>query len=108
MVKIGIENEDLMKQFKLTVTLPQQEDKKLWSTTKRKGEGAWNHLGLSHSVSWPLHILFTPTILEKYYTECKPSRGGLGMRLVYIHFYWAMPALGNFTQVRWWLFWYLL
>ena len=65
-MKIGIENEDLMKQFKLTVTLPQQEDKKLRSITKRKGEGAWNHLGLSHSVSWPLHILFTPTILEKY------------------------------------------
>ena len=72
-MKIGMENEDLMKQFKLTVTLPQQEDKKLQGssrpTTKRKGEGAWNHLGLSHSVSWPLHILFTPTILEKYVGE---------------------------------------
>ena len=69
-MKIGMENEDLMKQFKLTVTLPQREDKKLLGssrpTTKRKGESAWNHLGLSHSVSWPLHILFTPTILEKY------------------------------------------
>ena len=67
MVKVGIENEDLMKQFKLTVTLPQQEERRPQGPgpATKKGEGAWKHLNLAHSVSWPLHILFTPAILEK-------------------------------------------
>jgi len=71
MVKVGMENEDLMKQFKLTVTLPQQEERrpKGPGPTTKKGEGAWKHLNLAHSVSWPLHILFTPAILEKY--DCR-------------------------------------
>lgn len=71
MVKVGMENEDLMKQFKLTVTLPQQEERRPQGPgpATKKGEGAWKHLNLAHSVSWPLHILFTPAILEKY--DCR-------------------------------------
>lgn len=59
MLKVGIDDEELMKQFKLTVTKPP-------SQPGRTGINAWLYLGLSHSVNWPLHILFTPAILEKY------------------------------------------
>ena len=71
MLKVGMENEELMKQFQLTVSLPTPDPKKPSLTavaTARKEGGsasAWNHLGLSHTVSWPLHILFTPATLEK-------------------------------------------
>ena len=67
-MKVGMENEDLMKQFTLAVTLPQQEERRPPGSglSAKKGESAWKHLNLAHSVSWPLHILFTPAILEKY------------------------------------------
>ena len=55
MLKVGMDNEDLMKQFKLVVTLPPHKG----------GGAAWNFLGLTQTVEWPLHILFTPTMLEK-------------------------------------------
>lgn len=75
-MKVGMENEELLKQFTLTVVLPASEGKRPLAGRRWAGEAgggggsgekfsAWNHLSLSHSVSWPLHILFTPAILEK-------------------------------------------
>ena len=78
MLKIGLDNEDLMKQFKLTVVAPQpkrrgpplplsrakeqQQQGPSPAETKKPG---WSSLGLTHTVEWPLHILFTPAMLEK-------------------------------------------
>ena len=69
MLKIGLDNEDLMKQFTLTVVMPQrgvawgQESRgPAPAETKKPG---WSSLGLTHTVEWPLHILFTSAILEK-------------------------------------------
>ena len=69
MLKVGLDNEDLMKQFKLTVVTPQRGVSQTQESrgpapaeTKKPG---WCSLGLTHSVEWPLHILFTPTMLEK-------------------------------------------
>ncbi len=63
MLKVNIEKEELMKQFQLT--LPQTRAPR---GDGGRGEGvkeAWQLLGMSHTVEWPLHILFTPLILEK-------------------------------------------
>ena len=71
MLKIGLDNEDLMKQFKLTVVAPQRrrggskETRQGPSPPETKKPG-WTSLGLTHTVEWPLHIVFTPAILEKY------------------------------------------
>ncbi len=70
MLKVGIDNEDLMRQFRLTVSAPPPTKKLAFvPPTAPKGDGAmvgaWSHLGLAHTVSWPLHILLTPAILEK-------------------------------------------
>lgn len=73
MLKIGMENDDLMKQFQLTVP---ERKVSLTQAAKggpsgalrgggAKGKGAWDLLGMSHTVEWPLHILFTPVILDK-------------------------------------------
>ena len=69
MLKVGIENDDLMKQFQLT--LPERKGS-LTQAAKSgpmrggaKGKGAWDLLGMTHTVEWPLHILFTPVILDK-------------------------------------------
>lgn len=64
MTKIGIENEELLHHFKLT--LPTVEQKRPFSSQLKKEDKAWNHLGLSYTPKWPLHVLFTPTVLEKY------------------------------------------
>ena len=74
-MKIGLDNEDLMKQFKLTVVAPQpkkrgpplplrtkEQQGPSPAETKKPG---WSSLGLTHTVEWPLHILFTPAMLEK-------------------------------------------
>lgn len=69
MLKIGLDNEDLMKQFKLTVVMPQRamtrgQESRGPAPPETKKPG-WSSLGLTHTVEWPLHILFTPAILEK-------------------------------------------
>ncbi|XP_071965450.1 gamma-tubulin complex component 4-like isoform X2 [Antedon mediterranea] len=56
--------------FKLTVTKAQTK------TTGKKPEIAaqttgWASLGMSFSVQWPLHILFTQSVLDKYNTVFK-------------------------------------
>ncbi len=63
MLKVGIEKEELMKQFQLT--LPQTKAVRGGSGRDQGGKEAWQLLGMSHTVEWPLHILFTPLVLEK-------------------------------------------
>ena len=63
MIKIGIEHEELAKQFKLTVTVPQSEMDKMPYLTKMKMQ-SWKFVAMIHTVSWPLHIVFTPTALN--------------------------------------------
>lgn len=71
-MKIGLDNEDLMKQFKLTVVAPQPRRGPLLKVKEQQGPSpaetkkpGWSSLGLSHTVEWPLHILFTPAMLDK-------------------------------------------
>ncbi len=59
---MGIEKEELMKQFQLT--LPQTKAVR-GGGRDQGGKEAWQLLGMSYTVDWPLHILFTPLVLEK-------------------------------------------
>ena len=67
MTKLGIEDETLLRQFQLTV--PPPPDRKGVLPTAQKPEtkiqNGWDQLGLSFKPKWPLHILFTPAVLEK-------------------------------------------
>ena len=63
MIKIGVEHEELTKQFKLTVTAPPSEMDKMPYLNRRKMQ-SWKFVGMKHTVSWPLHIIFTPTALN--------------------------------------------
>ena len=65
MLKVGLDNEDLMKQFKLTVVMPQRGALRTGPSPAETKKPGWSSLGLTHTVEWPLHILFTPAILEK-------------------------------------------
>ena len=65
MIKIGMDHEELAKQFELIVTTPTSELGKAPARSKRK-TSAWRYIGLAHTVSWPLHVVFTPAALEKY------------------------------------------
>jgi hypothetical protein len=35
------------------------------SSSQQSVDSGWNSLGLTYIVDWPLHILFTPSVLEK-------------------------------------------
>ena len=74
MLKVGMESEDLPRQFTLTVDepCPLSDARRPPGGGAMGGEevepaglNAWSLLGLSHTVNWPLHILFTPAVLEK-------------------------------------------
>ena len=65
MIKIGLEREDVMKQFQLIVTVPVPELGKS-SVKLKKKISSWKYLGMTHTVSWPLHVVFTPSALAKY------------------------------------------
>ncbi|RUS76183.1 hypothetical protein EGW08_016061 [Elysia chlorotica] len=63
-----IDNDSLLQRFRLTVPLPPKESKKSDSAlgAPAEPEVGWTVLGLTYSVEWPLHIFFTPSMLEKY------------------------------------------
>jgi gamma-tubulin complex component 4 len=65
MIKIAMEHEELTKQFQLTVITPATELGKAPAISRRK-MSAWKYIGMVHTVSWPLHVVFTPAALEKY------------------------------------------
>uniref|UniRef100_A0A8C7TUP0 Gamma-tubulin complex component n=1 Tax=Oncorhynchus mykiss TaxID=8022 RepID=A0A8C7TUP0_ONCMY len=62
-----VEESDLLGQLKVYVTgtregaTPPQE-----SSPREVPPTGWAALGLAYKVQWPLHILFTPAVLEKY------------------------------------------
>ena len=64
MMKIGIDHEELTKQFKLVVNAPLSELGKVSAISRRKS-CSWKHIGMTHAVSWPLHVVFTPTALKR-------------------------------------------
>jgi len=37
------------------------------------GESGWKALNLTYAVEWPLHILFTPSVLERYVSRLNPK-----------------------------------
>lgn len=65
MIKIGMDHEELTKQFQLTV-ITQASDLGKASAMSRRMISAWNYIDMAHIVSWPLHVVFTPFALEKY------------------------------------------
>ncbi|KAI8501367.1 microtubule nucleation by interphase microtubule organizing center [Branchiostoma belcheri] len=61
-------DDDEVTQFRLSVQTKGQKGQKKPSGTIPSGESGWGVLGLSYSVQWPLHILFTEAVLDKYNT----------------------------------------
>lgn len=63
-----IDNDSLLQRFRLTVPVPPKESRKSESvaTAAVEPEIGWTVLGLTYCVNWPLHIFFTPSMLEKY------------------------------------------
>ena len=59
MIKIGMDHEELARQFELTLSLP------LTELSSKSKLNSWKHVGMSHTVSWPLHVIFTPSSLER-------------------------------------------
>ncbi|GAB1286785.1 Gamma-tubulin complex component 4 [Apodemus speciosus] len=53
------------KDHKADVTQPREVPSRETSPREAPSSG-WAALGLSYKVQWPLHILFTPAVLEKY------------------------------------------
>ncbi|XP_066274429.1 gamma-tubulin complex component 4-like [Branchiostoma lanceolatum] len=61
-------DDDEVTQFRLSVQTKGQKGQKKPSGPLPSGEIGWGVLGLSYSVQWPLHILFTEAVLDKYNT----------------------------------------
>ncbi|GFR74511.1 gamma-tubulin complex component [Elysia marginata] len=63
-----IDNDSLLQRFRLTVPQPSKEMKRSVgaAAVPTDPEVGWTVLGLTYSVQWPLHIFFTPSMLEKY------------------------------------------
>lgn len=60
MIKVAMNHEELSKNFQLTLNFPTGE---LGSSKKK--QSSWRFLGMTHTVAWPLHVVFTPAALEK-------------------------------------------
>lgn len=61
-----IDDESLLQRFHLGVQFKGTDKKSDSSASGQTVECGWNSLGLSYTVQWPLHILLTPSVLEKY------------------------------------------
>ncbi|KAH9499205.1 Gamma-tubulin complex component 4 [Bulinus truncatus] len=62
-----IDNDALLQRFHLTVPTALKDKKKPESNIPQtEVSTGWSVLGMSYSVQWPLHIFFTPAVLEKY------------------------------------------
>ena len=64
MIKVAMDHEELTKLFQLTV-VSAAADRGKGSFKARKRQSAWKYVGMVHTVSWPLHVVFTPAALEK-------------------------------------------
>uniref|UniRef100_T1IZF1 Gamma-tubulin complex component n=1 Tax=Strigamia maritima TaxID=126957 RepID=T1IZF1_STRMM len=56
------DDDTLLDKFKLTIIKSQQTE----SESETETETGWTNLSLTYNVPWPLHIIFTKPILEKY------------------------------------------
>uniref|UniRef100_A0A2I3S4C2 Gamma-tubulin complex component n=1 Tax=Pan troglodytes TaxID=9598 RepID=A0A2I3S4C2_PANTR len=73
--KVLLDDDNLLPLLHLTIEYHGKEHKDAtqaregpsWETSPREAPASgWAALGLSYKVQWPLHILFTPAVLEKY------------------------------------------
>uniref|UniRef100_H2Q9A6 Gamma-tubulin complex component n=1 Tax=Pan troglodytes TaxID=9598 RepID=H2Q9A6_PANTR len=74
--KVLLDDDNLLPLLHLTIEYHGKEHKAdatqaregpSWETSPREAPASgWAALGLSYKVQWPLHILFTPAVLEKY------------------------------------------
>ncbi|XP_078388453.1 gamma-tubulin complex component 4 isoform X2 [Cetorhinus maximus] len=73
--KVLLDDDNLLPLLHLTVEYhgkdlkdaAQSRDNSLRESSPREAPtSGWSALGLSYKVQWPLHILFTPAVLEKY------------------------------------------
>jgi gamma-tubulin complex component 4 len=62
MIKIALDHEELTKQFQLILNLPAADTGKV---KQEKKSNSWRYIGITHTVSWPLHVVFTPASLGK-------------------------------------------
>ncbi|XP_065885565.1 gamma-tubulin complex component 4-like [Dysidea avara] len=67
--KVGVD-EEISQHFSLTCPAPSSTSKAHKSAQQshpvKHHESGWSKLGLSYHVRWPLHTLFTPSILHQY------------------------------------------
>lgn len=66
LVKVGIESDNLSKQFVLTMAPATAPVHVGPPAASGDADSPWERLGLCYTVSWPHHLLFTPPVLEKY------------------------------------------
>ncbi|KAL4227566.1 Gamma-tubulin complex component 4 [Mactra antiquata] len=65
-------DETLLQRFRLSVKAAPKQQKKDSSSSSGSSqcstvvEPGWSSLALNYTVQWPLHIFFTPNVLEKY------------------------------------------
>uniref|UniRef100_A0A674I2S7 Gamma-tubulin complex component n=1 Tax=Terrapene triunguis TaxID=2587831 RepID=A0A674I2S7_9SAUR len=68
--KLMVEESDLLGQLKQLHSFPDasqaREGPSRELSPREAPTSGWAALGLSYKVQWPLHILFTPAVLEKY------------------------------------------
>ena len=66
MVRVGMDSEKMAKQFQLLVpyTKHRGHAPPVEGLTQPRGS-AWDQLTLSHSMDWPLPILFTPQVIAR-------------------------------------------
>ncbi|KAI0235900.1 Gamma-tubulin complex component 4 [Lamellibrachia satsuma] len=69
------EDESLLQKFQFTVKTQQHKRTTAADSSKtgehsatNTGESGWAVLNLTYAIEWPLHILFTPGVLERYNT----------------------------------------
>ena len=66
MAKMGFESDILLHNFRFTLPAVKSSKKQpLTAHQQDQIERAWNLLGLSYTPKWPLHVLFTPAVLDK-------------------------------------------
>uniref|UniRef100_UPI00358F5972 gamma-tubulin complex component 4 n=1 Tax=Myxine glutinosa TaxID=7769 RepID=UPI00358F5972 len=61
--KVLLDDEPSLMLFRLTISSPNSQSPEL-----QQSATGWSLLGLTYEVRWPLHILLTPSILERYNT----------------------------------------
>lgn len=63
-----LEDERLLKHFKFSIENKESDSSVGGQVRILKKESGWNCLNLTYAVDWPLHILFTPGVLDRYNT----------------------------------------